>query len=206
MSLEERFWEKVTISDGCWGWTGAKTQGYGVITLGARSEGSIRAHRLSYILHKGEIPAGMLVLHQCDNPECTNPDHLEVGTCADNMRHVSERKRNPRSHNTHCLRGHEFTPENTISRGGGRECRTCKNESKKKRHREIRGENFGKYPREKNASCVNGHEFTPENTYINPKGFRECRACRKAKVQQWTERQKYSNMGISKNAHSQEDF
>ena len=195
MSLEERFWSKVKVQDGCWVWTGAKTQGYGVVTLGPRGAGSIRAHRLSYILHKGEIPAGMLVLHQCDNPECTNPYHLELGNNADNMRHVSERKRNPQSQKTHCVHGHEFTFENTITDGVRRSCRQCKNENQKKRHRETRGEDFGKPHWIPKTRCPSGHEFTPENTYLNPKGYRECKFCRKARVQEWTERQKSSNLG-----------
>ena len=197
MSLEERFWSKVKVQDGCWAWTGGKTQGYGSLSLGPRSAGRIRAHRLSYILHKGEIPAGMLVLHQCDNPECTNPDHLMIGDYAENMRHVSERKRNPQSQKTHCVHGHEFTPENTKLRGpnGTRECRQCKNENQKKRHRKARGEDFGKPHWIPKTRCPSGHEFTPETTYLNPKGYKECKLCRKARVQEWTERQKSSNLG-----------
>ena len=197
MSLEERFWSKVKVQDGCWAWTGAKTQGYGVVTLGPRGAGSIRAHRLSYILHKGEIPSGMLVLHQCDNPECTNPDHLMIGDYAENMRHVSERKRSPQSQKTHCVHGHEFTPENTKLRGpnGRRGCRQCKNENQKKHLREKRGDDFGKPHWIPKTHCPSGHEFTPENTYLNPKGYKECKHCRKARVQEWTERQKSSNLG-----------
>lgn len=191
MHLEDRFWEKVEIRDGCWKWHGAKVNGgYGALTIGPRGAGSIRAHRLSYILHKGEIPAGLLVLHECDNPECTNPEHLVLGNRADNMRHVSERKRNPLSRKTHCINGHEFTPENTISRGNRRRCRTCKNEQSKRSYKKLRGENFGKVIVKERTHCPHGHEFTPENTYLNPRGYKECVTCRRDRMERFRMRQK----------------
>jgi hypothetical protein len=45
----------------------------------------VRIHRISYVIHHGPIPAGMVVRHKCDNPECSNPDHLELGTDAENV-------------------------------------------------------------------------------------------------------------------------
>ncbi len=190
MDLEDRFWAKVTIKDGCWSWTGAKVQGYGVLAGGGREIGQVRAHRLSYILHKGGIPPGKMVLHLCDNRECTNPDHLEIGDGADNMRHVSERKRNPSSLKTHCVNGHEFTPENTIRRGATRRCRACKNISQKKAHREKRGDQFGIMVRPPKTHCKNGHPFTPENTYHNPSGYKECIVCRRDRMHAFLQRQK----------------
>lgn len=69
--------------EGCWGWSGYKDKdGYGKI---GKNNISRPAHRVSYELHVGEIPSSMLVLHRCDNPECTNPVHLFLGTQADNM-------------------------------------------------------------------------------------------------------------------------
>lgn len=82
-SPEDRFWSFVIKSDGCWRWSGAKTRnGYGDLTVGGRM---VKAHRFSYELHFGKIPSGMEVRHMCHNPECTNPEHLSVGTHADNM-------------------------------------------------------------------------------------------------------------------------
>ncbi len=78
---------------GCWLWTLGVKDGkhpYGKTTFKGKP---IKSHRLSYILHKGAIPDGMHVLHICDNPICCNPDHLYVGTHADNMRDMDKKGR-----------------------------------------------------------------------------------------------------------------
>ena len=67
---------------GCWLWVGGtNTSGHG--TWAAHGEKT--AHRASWVLHNGAVPAGKHVLHRCDRPNCVNPDHLFLGTHQDNM-------------------------------------------------------------------------------------------------------------------------
>ena len=99
MPTKERLLEHIVVNNvtGCWEWVGCKRRGYGHTIIGSRKDGTrktISAHRLSYLIFHGEIPAGMEVCHKCDNPSCINPDHLFAGTRQDN---VDDRERKGRN-------------------------------------------------------------------------------------------------------------
>jgi len=95
-TIIERFEEKHVPepNPGCWLWKAhINTGGYGVF---GHKGGPKTAHRVSYELHIGEIPDGLCVLHHCDIPNCVNPDHLFLGTQADNMADMYAKGRRPR--------------------------------------------------------------------------------------------------------------
>jgi HNH endonuclease len=84
-TLEERLWSKIAIDrkTGCHVWMGHQQNGYGRFIV---KWGQTRlVHRLVWELTNGPIPGGLHVLHRCDNPLCCNPDHLYLGTHAENM-------------------------------------------------------------------------------------------------------------------------
>jgi hypothetical protein len=126
-SIEERFWSKVeksTEANGCWIWKAAqfchtrygRPLSYGSFYVGSRQSPGRRmvyAHRISWELAKGPIPAGLRVLHKCDNPTCVRPDHLFLGTQADNVRDMVEKRRGGVAKG--CRHGSaKLTPEQVI--------------------------------------------------------------------------------------------
>lgn len=95
VDLETRFWAKAEKTETCWLWTASKHLfGYGKIYAGGKPRD---AHRVSWEMHFGPIPAGLKVLHNCpdgnDNPACVNPAHLYLGTDLDNTRDCIQKGR-----------------------------------------------------------------------------------------------------------------
>lgn len=137
LTLLERLLRRVAVSpqDGCWLFTGyIQKDGYGVIGVG--NHRTNLAHRVSYELHKGSIPADQEIDHACHVPEncligskclhrrCVNPNHLRLIFHVDNVRNGNAGRL--QLARTHCPSGHPYSPENTyIKKRGQRVCVAC---------------------------------------------------------------------------------
>ena len=162
-----RFTAKYRVNEatGCWEWTAATNWGgYGVF---GRNGGSVLAHRVSYIHHRGGPPADRPHLdHLCRVRHCVNPDHLDPVTPAENCR----RGVSHQAAKTECPYGHPYTPENTYLHDGKRACKACRRDGRPR-------------SRPSKTHCPQGHEYTPENTYIQPgNGYQKCRECNRERA------------------------
>jgi hypothetical protein len=133
---EERFWNQVRRSEGCWEWIGiADADGYGKFTAAGKRS---KAHRWAWTQTNGPIPEGLNVLHHCDNPPCVRPEHLFLGTQRDNLRDMAAKRR---THKTHCKRGHERWGDNLYTEPSGkthcRKCLTLKSRRQEQRKRDA---------------------------------------------------------------------
>jgi hypothetical protein len=121
-----RFWSKVAepfdAHNDCWIWKAFRNpKGYGMIRT-KRPRRMILAHRFVYEQFYGPIPEGSIIHHNCKNPSCVNPTHLELDT---NGGH-SAYHNTCRPRKEVCSHGHKYVPSNTyIDRSGQRHCRIC---------------------------------------------------------------------------------
>jgi hypothetical protein len=151
--VEDRFWEKVDKTDGCWLWNAYTLyNGYGRFSINKKTEYS---HRVSWFLEHGEWPNGKHVTHTCDNPTCVRPDHLMLGTVADNMADRNAKKRQYNHDKLHCRHGVPFVNEGRYRIA--KDCKLCalsrhykQNLSKEK----IRENNQKAYQKRKNQRKI----------------------------------------------------
>jgi len=162
----------------CWLWLGALQNagsGYGRL-------GGLYAHRLSYEHFRGPLGPGMYACHHCDTPQCVNPDHLFAGTNQDNRDDAANKGRLKRPfQQTHCVHGHEYTPENTyVKPDGVHACREC---GRSRRRVAVRQPHH----KLRNTHCSKGHPYDEENTRMY-RGMRYCKACERIKNKEYSAR------------------
>lgn len=119
--IGERLWGKVVKTDACWIWSGAKNnKGYGQIQLGGRGVGIALTHRVVFELENGPVPVGMCVMHTCDQPACVRPDHLVLGTVAENNADMRRKNRGiaGERHPKHRLTAADIACIRTSARAG----------------------------------------------------------------------------------------
>lgn len=130
-SVKKRLFDKSMPepNTGCIIWIGCIFNGgYGRMWV---RDKQIMAHRISYFIDKGDIPEDFVIDHLCNNPSCINPVHLEAKTQRENGLRAENSMTTVNSLKTHCIRGHEFTVENTYIIKTGRSCKACAKEYKK---------------------------------------------------------------------------
>lgn len=135
----EKYVMPVTES-GCWLWLGYVSEnGYGRFSPRWKMA-PLYAHRISYEIHKGQIPEGLVVDHLCRVRCCVNPDHLEVVSQHKNLQRGNGTSKINHQFKTHCKRGHEFTNGSFYLRGRTRICLICDRARNKEKYRRSKND------------------------------------------------------------------
>ena len=171
----------VARPNGCLEWTGAKANGYGRFMVNGKY---VKTHRLAWELaNEREVPPDMMVCHHCDNPPCCNPEHLFLGTNADNLGDMAAKGRASRynAEKSQCPQGHPYDESNTVvttHKDGTtqRTCRTCERARYARQY--LNAHPFPRPPRTPKTHCIRGHLYDEANTLVS-QGKRYCRACNK---------------------------
>lgn len=110
IAMDNKLLAKTIKQGDCLVWIGAKTHnGYGLVRRNNKSQ---LAHRVAYTQVKGAIPDGLTINHKCQVTLCINPEHLEAMTLQENIALSTKSGVIINRNKTHCIRGHEFTPDN----------------------------------------------------------------------------------------------
>lgn len=132
---------------GCWVWVRQRNKhGYGHVCVGTRRSNTGKtcgigagAHRVSYELHIGKIPAGLQIDHLCRNRACVNPQHLEPVSAKENVNRGETIAKAAKAA-TSCKRGHVFTDSSTRRWPDGRRaCKICERSLRKARKQKKAG-------------------------------------------------------------------
>lgn len=125
---QQRFWRLVDKTDSCWLWTGGTVNGYGTFQIAKKN---YRAHRLSFMLIRGNIPEGKHLDHLCRVRNCVNPDHLEPVTQKENIAR-GEVQSAIVNRTGICKNGHSMTNVYINPSSGKRRCRICFDEDNRR--------------------------------------------------------------------------
>lgn len=181
-TLLSRLFSHITVKDTgyktpCWMWFPEKPHQYAFMYV---NKVQYLVHRLMYSLFVAPANPAMHTDHLCRIPCCVNPSHLEMVTPRINtLRGTSPSAKNAQK--THCIRGHEFTPDNVWKVGKDkrfRVCRTCSTDYIR-RHKGFKRST--PMPIRSDEHCFKGHPRTAETTRIRSNGYRECKICQRQK-------------------------